>query len=171
MKNLLFLTGWLAAAGLVTFGAYHGRIAASVEAGTWFGTLLAVSGVLAILMPSIVRIALPASGLAVCIGGVVFSLIPESATGFTLLAVTMPIGLLLALALLHQPGTSPLWRLAAAVLAGTWHAGSIHGLTVPPLVSPFALYPWAFPLIILAWCVSGIFDRLRAASRLRSSAT
>ncbi|WP_133840831.1 hypothetical protein [Pelagimonas phthalicica] len=133
----------------------------ATEAGTWIGSLFALSLLLGVLYPQLVTTALPAAGLAVSLGGVIFSLIshePPALPELMLLGVTLPISVISAL--LYLWGARRV--ILIATLAGAWQIALVHILSTAPITSPFLLFPWIIAPIILTWIVTGALIQWRS---------
>ncbi len=146
--------GWLTLAALAVLTLSQGQGVMILQAGSWIVSLIALVLVAALISPRALARALPAAALAVLVGGVFFSLLPEQ-TGLkpveTMLQGTVGAAALAALA--SFAGRRDALALGDAILAGAFHAGLLQVMTLAPMVSPFALWPWLAPVLVCVWPV------------------
>ncbi|WP_443391738.1 hypothetical protein [Antarctobacter jejuensis] len=123
-----------------------------LQAGSWSLSLMALVLVAALVAPDALTRALPAATLAVLLGGIFFSQLPEQ-TGLNPVAKMLQgtVGAAALAALGVFAGRRDVVALGEAVLAGALHAGLLQVLTFAPMLSPFAMWPWLAPVLLLAW--------------------
>ena len=157
IQRAVRICGWLSLAALALLMLRQGQGVMILQAGGWGISLGALVLVAAVMSPRAVTRALPVAALAVLIGGVFFSRMPEQ-TGLnpvqTLLLGTVGAAVLAGLA--GFAGRRDAVALADALLAGALHAGLLQVLTVAPMMSPFAIWPWLAPVLLMVWLVVGL---------------
>lgn len=153
--------GWASLLVLCAYAVVLGG-ADAVAAGSWLGSLAALCGLLLLVWPMGATWALPAAGLATLLGGIGFSALPKMDGLAPLWGLLAGVGaaVLVVTWLFRRPVGIGRWgRMGAALLAGACHAGLLHLISVPPMVSPFFLWPWAALVVPVVWLVCAVLLR------------
>ena len=144
--------GWIAVLVLAALVAGQDQALGLMVGAPWLGSFVALVVLLALLGPGQMAMAVPAAALATLFGGVLFSTLPEVQGVSPLMLLLLGSGCAAVVAAsLCLEGDTRVHSMAAGLVAGVLHVGFMHFLTVAPMASPFDLWPWAVPVMLMVW--------------------